>query len=132
MANLKELLKELDDPNPISVDPDDEELGITSAHIIYKNDHQKEKYEGSTHAQFGNLRVRTAATRLADDPKYAGKKVSRDDLFSDSDRDLNPADQSDVGEYSVSEKVILFMGPWNCRPNLQVKNNMLLSTRGQD
>ena len=80
-------MAELSDPKPVSFHPDQEELDdLTAAKVCsftYEEGSGEEERQGS------KLRSRRRIERLdEDDPKYAGRAISRKDFYAEYNGEL--------------------------------------------
>ncbi|KAG1649627.1 Protein AATF [Nymphon striatum] len=94
MASLSEELAKLVDPTPLFNDPEDEENIESSAKLIEKDEFEDDFDDDIVTSS--SLRSRNAEILGNSDKVYAGKVVSRKDLFSEEE-DLEESDDESEG-----------------------------------
>ena len=75
--SLTEQIAELSTPRPASFHPDEEELSDLTAAKLSEFTYEEERGDDKFTPARGHIKFRS---ELEDDPKYAGKRVSRRDL----------------------------------------------------
>ncbi|KAG1652889.1 Protein AATF [Nymphon striatum] len=101
MASLSEELAKLVDPTPLFNDPEDEENIESSAKLIEKDEFEDDFDDDIVTSS--SLRSRNAEILGNSDKVYAGKVVSRKDLFSEEEDLEESGDESEGSEDDINQ-----------------------------